>query len=357
VEKEGATGDSEQSTANPIEVRSLLPTPAEEALIEGGTRTRSSSPPSSRSDFGPLSSLRSFEDADPRELAGEGWDSDADWGFGGFEPHDLEVDGRDTEKPRRQKDSADTDDPLRRVKRQRDPGTLGSILRLPSDSHDRGVKEGVNGVGRQSAASSTDALPFSPIPADRSLGGRKRPLLARDFFSEGRHQPGASSSHPVRSRPGKRGCLPQARRQDVNEIGLLWRTVDPSLLDDTTLTGDTLFSLAQVVRCLRRMLTMVPPGQAQDPEFSPPCHTDWFSSAELGFPLVADQYHRDAHPLIRRYVCSQIGAGDLTLGSLLRFRGGIGNDHCEICDHSTCRGSLIIAINANVHTTRNALEI
>jgi hypothetical protein len=90
------------------------------------------------------------------------------------------------------------------------------------------------------------------------------------------------------------------------------------------------------------MLTMVPPGQDLDPEISPPWHADWFSSAELGFPLVTDQYHRDAHPLIRQYVCSQIGAGDLTLGSLLRFRGGIGNDHCEICDHSTGQGSLII---------------
>jgi hypothetical protein len=51
--------------------------------------------------------------------------------------------------------------------------------------------------------------------------GRKRPLLASDSFSKGGHQPGASSSHPVRSRPGKRGCLPRARRQEVNEVGLL----------------------------------------------------------------------------------------------------------------------------------------
>ena len=27
-----------------------------------------------------------FDDADPRELVGEGWDSDADWGYGGPEP-------------------------------------------------------------------------------------------------------------------------------------------------------------------------------------------------------------------------------------------------------------------------------
>jgi ribonuclease HI len=342
AEKEGAAEDGKQSTANPNEVRSFLFTPTEEDLIDEGTRTRSSSPPSSRSDLGPFSALRPFDDADPRELAGEGWDSDADWGFGGFEPCDSGMKGRDMGKPRRQKDSAAAAAPLRRSERQRDPGTLGSIPRLPSDSPDRGVKEGANGVGGQGAASTTVARPLSPIPADRSLGGRKRPLPASPSPSNGGHQPCASPSHPVRSRRGKRESLPRACRQGINEVGLVWRTVDPSLLDDATLTGDTSLSLGQVVFCLRRMLTMVPPGQDLGPETSPPWQADWFSSAELGFPLVADQYHRDAHPLIRQYVCSQIGAGDLTLGSLLRFRGGIGNDHCEICDHSTGRGSLII---------------
>jgi hypothetical protein len=67
---------------------------------------------------------------------------------------------------------------------------------------------------------------------------------------------------------GETGGLPRARRQEVNEVGLLWRTVDPSLLDDTALTGDTSLSLAQVVFCLRRMLTMVPPGQDLDMEIS-----------------------------------------------------------------------------------------
>ena len=179
-----------------------------------GTRTRSSSPPSSRSDFGPFSALRPFDDADPRELAGEGWDSDADCGFGGFVPCDSGLEGRDKGKPRRPKDSAAAAAPLRRGKRQRDPGTLGSIPRLPSDSHDRGVKEGANGVGGQRAVSPTDARPLSPIPADRSLGGRKRPLLASHFFSNGGHQPCASSSHPVRLTPrsweseGSLGMLP-----------------------------------------------------------------------------------------------------------------------------------------------------
>ena len=236
---------------SPIDARSLLPSPADEALADGGTRTRSSSPSSSRSDFGPFIALRSFDDADPRELAGEGWDSDADWGFGGPEPCDSDVDGRDKAKSRRKKDSADAAAPLRRSKRRRDPGALGSTLRLPSDPQDLGVREGFSGVGRQSTASPIDAWSLSPIPADGSLGGRKRPLPASDSFSKGGHQSGASSVHPGRSLPGNRGCRPRACRQEANEVGLLWRTVDPSLLDDATITGDTSLSLAQVVLCLR----------------------------------------------------------------------------------------------------------
>jgi hypothetical protein len=103
------------------------------------------------------------------------------------------------------------------------------------------------------------------------------------------------------------------------------------------------------------MLTMMPSGQAHDAENSLPWHTDWFSSVELGFPLVADQFHRDAHPLIRQYVCSQIRAGDLTLGPLLRFRGGSGND-CEICDQGTCRGSLIICDQCECAYLEECLE-
>ena len=51
-------------------------------VTAGDTLSRMSSSASSRSDLGPFSALRSFDDADPRELAGEGWDSDADWGYG-----------------------------------------------------------------------------------------------------------------------------------------------------------------------------------------------------------------------------------------------------------------------------------
>jgi hypothetical protein len=35
--------------------------------------------------------------------------------------------------------------------------------------------------------------------------------------------------------------------------------------------------------------------------------------ADLGFPLVEDQFHRDVHPLIWRHVLSFIHTGDLSL--------------------------------------------
>ena len=50
----------------------------QEKVTAGDTLSRMSSSDSSRSDLGPFSALRSFDDADPRELAGEGWDSDAE---------------------------------------------------------------------------------------------------------------------------------------------------------------------------------------------------------------------------------------------------------------------------------------
>jgi hypothetical protein len=259
---EGAIGEGGHSTTSPSDAPLFLPTSANEVLAVGDTRTRPSSPSSSRSDFGPFIALRSFDDADPRELAGEGWDSDADWGFGGPEPCGLDVDNRDKSKPRRQKDSTASAAPLRSSKRLRDPGALGSNLGSPSDPQDLGMREGITGVGRPSTASPIDACSLSPIPADGSLGGRKRPLPASDSFSKGGHQPDSSSLPSGRSLPGKRGCWPRACRKEANVVGLLWLTVDPSLLDDTTLTGDTSLSLAQVVLCLRRMLTMVPSGES-----------------------------------------------------------------------------------------------
>jgi hypothetical protein len=118
--------------------------------------------------------------------------------------------------------------------------------------------------------------------------------------------------------------------------------LNPSQLEDPTLSGDTSLSPSQVAQCLRRMLELAATGGAQDGDSSTPWHADWFSSAELGFPLVADNFHRDVHPLIRQYVIPRIHAGDKTLESLLKFRGGVGNDHCEVCDHGTGSGPLIL---------------
>jgi hypothetical protein len=150
-------------------VRSLSPTPADEALAEGGTPTRASSPSSSRSEFGPLSALRAFDDADPRELAGEGWDSDADWGYGCPEPCCSDVDGGDKAKQSRRKDSTSDIAPLRRSKRRRDHRALGSTLGSPSDPQDLGVREGAIGEGGQSTASPIDKRSLLPTPADEAL--------------------------------------------------------------------------------------------------------------------------------------------------------------------------------------------
>ena len=51
--------------------------PKEEPSVAG------SSPSPTGLVFGPFSALRPFDDAEPGELAGEGWSSDADWGFRG----------------------------------------------------------------------------------------------------------------------------------------------------------------------------------------------------------------------------------------------------------------------------------
>jgi hypothetical protein len=96
------------------------PPPNGEMVTAERATTRPSSSFSSRSDFGPYSALRSFDEADPRELAGEGWNSDADWGYGGPEPCCSEVDGGKETKHRRRKDSASDLAPLRRSKRRRD---------------------------------------------------------------------------------------------------------------------------------------------------------------------------------------------------------------------------------------------
>ena len=111
----GAIGDNGQKSASINDMCSLSPALADRALADADTRTRSSSSSSSRLDFGPFSSLRPLDDADPWELAGQGWDSDGDWGYGGPEPCCSDVAGRVKAKQSRRKDSASDTAPFRRT--------------------------------------------------------------------------------------------------------------------------------------------------------------------------------------------------------------------------------------------------
>jgi len=108
------------------------PSPNREKVTAGGALTRSSPSSSSRSDFGPFSALRSFDDADPRELAGEGWDSDADWGYGDPEPCCADVDGRAKTTRRRRDNPAPNVSPPRRSKRLLDSRALCHTFGPPS---------------------------------------------------------------------------------------------------------------------------------------------------------------------------------------------------------------------------------
>jgi hypothetical protein len=199
----------------------------QEKVTAGDTLSRMSSSASSRSDFGPFSALRSFDDADPRELAGEGWDSDADWGYGSPEPGYADVDGRtgtkrnrradptsnealrsskrDSKrlrvssalchalgppthsqalrarvgasgesglstasrkaKHRRCKNSTSDAAPLRRSTRRREQRAPGNTLGSPSDPQDLAEKEGATGDREQSTANPIEVLSLLPTPA------------------------------------------------------------------------------------------------------------------------------------------------------------------------------------------------
>jgi hypothetical protein len=50
-----------------------------------------------------------------------------------------------------------------------------------------------------------------------------------------------------------------------------------------------------------------------------PWHTDWFSTADLGFPVIDDQFHRDVHPLTRWYVLSLTRTGVVSTGPFFKF--------------------------------------
>jgi hypothetical protein len=128
-----------------------LPSTNKEKVTAGGTLTRSSSSASSGSDFGPFSALRSFDDAEPR-VAGEGWDSDADWDYGGPEPCCADVDGRAGTKRRRRDNPASNVTP-RRSKRLLDSSALRHTFGPPTHFQVLRAREGATGESGQSTAS------------------------------------------------------------------------------------------------------------------------------------------------------------------------------------------------------------
>ena len=331
------------------EDKDFAPALGRESPSAEGLMVVESSPSPTGLVFGPFSALRSFDDAAPGELAGEGWDSDADWGFRG-------PDSGDSSPSIRRHASRSPAPPPRRSHRLQTLAESLAALRPPPASQQADLEAGSNGEG--------SALAPPLRQSNRVQGTRKR--LSSDCeasLPDRTHSkaPGlrqstprdAASKETKRGAVGAKGYLKHPRRGQrtlrssagstrTSEIGLLFRSVDPSLLEDPTLSGDTSLSLAQVAQCLRRMLELATTGDAQAEDSSTPWHADWFSSADLGFPLVADNFHRDVHPLIRHYVIPRIQAGDKTLESLLKFRGGAGNDHCEVCDQGTGSGPLII---------------
>ena len=136
---------------------SYLPHPhpsslTQEKVTAGDTLSRTSSSASSRSDFGPFSAIRSFDDADPRELAGEGWDSDADWGYGSPEPGYADVDGRAGTKRNRRADPTSNAAP-RRSKRLLESSALRHTFGPPTHSQALRAREGATGESGQSTAS------------------------------------------------------------------------------------------------------------------------------------------------------------------------------------------------------------
>ena len=114
----------------------------QEKVTAGDTLSRMSSSASSKSGFGPFSALRSFDDADPQELAG----------YGSPEPGDADVDGRAGTKRNRRANPTSTEAP-RRSKRLLVSSALRHTLGPPTHSQALRAREGASGESGQSTAS------------------------------------------------------------------------------------------------------------------------------------------------------------------------------------------------------------
>ena len=133
---------------------------------------------------------------------------------------------------------------------------------------------------------------------------------------------------------GKRRFVKGLRRAVVEagrQIGLWLRTADPSLVDTPSLQGDTCLAAAQVVECIKYMLSLIR-ERHETAEGSMPWNAEWLSSADMGYPLADDDPFRDPHPLVRQYIVQMARSGDDSLLPILRLRGAAQDTHCEICD-------------------------
>jgi hypothetical protein len=128
--------------------------------------------------FGPFSALRSLDDADPGELAGEGWNSDADWGFRGPES------GRSSPSIRRYSSISPAPPPSSSHRLRTLSASLTVLRPLPvSQQTELGV--GSNGEGSDFAS--------SLVSSNRVQGSRKR--LSSDC--EPPYQTTPTRGHPV----------------------------------------------------------------------------------------------------------------------------------------------------------------
>jgi len=82
--------------------------------------------------------------------------------------------------------------------------------------------------------------------------------------------------------------------------------------------------------CIRRMLSHA--QQSSAAATATPWHTDWLTSFEMGFPLVADGFHRGPHPLVHQYSARMAHEADMTLLPILRFGMDKDNHPCGICN-------------------------
>jgi hypothetical protein len=110
---------------------------------------------------------------------------------------------------------------------------------------------------RTESGSSIDGSSCLPLKPGRVSSSQTRNRPRQSI--QRKAPPGARHSPPLPQRPagrplgGRGASRPQTPRSRVNAVGLLLRTVDPSLVEDPSLSGDTSLSLAHVVQCLRHM--------------------------------------------------------------------------------------------------------